>query len=554
MSEKKYNLRNINLNFTSTRIQNLDMLFVLFEILLLTLLPWPVWKLFLYEARKEDHTATPLSGKISNFVIRGRARKILLLLLLYLSFLLLAAYFSSFLLHLLTITGIIVAILYGFRSRPEYGKQSLLPLGSLALFPIESATNESFFIDHAKKFGPVFKISSPPDHRYLSLRPMVCFTNLKLGRDFLRQHDSSLRLEPVAPFSLQFESGLLRNMSEKDHLHYSKLHHAAYTALNKSHVLEICTAEAHNILNNMASLENNPAGAGVDPRPYFDDMMYRILAQVLFGLVPGSKEFEELERLSINLDLIRVQRNTRKAEFQPKLNEFIDFLQSSCKKSQALKMQSTWFKPVIVLLAETDPKALLDRNAICNLINDFWSGRIDTTGLLTWTTKFLSDNQDSLDAINDRSLQPESVVKEVLRLSQSEWLLRRTTSEINFGGFRIPTGWNIRVCVREAHRDESIFECPQSFTPERFDDGKLTPSVYSPFGLHKHKCVGWQISHAAVIGLIENLSREFDFVKTDDGPVTHLWLHWAPSRQLKINVSNKINPVLSSHKKPALQS
>ncbi|MEH6404712.1 MAG: cytochrome P450 [Sneathiella sp.] len=538
----------------------MELLLTLTEILLLSLLPWPVWQLFMLEARKEYHASPSVNKKYVNLLTRGRARKILFILILYAGFLFLVSYIAQPALHLMAIAGVLIAIAYDFRSKPDYGKRSSIPPGSLKLFPLSAATNDMFFLDQTREFGPIFKISSPPDHRYLSMRPMVCITDLKLGRNFLRQHDKSLRLEPVAPFSLQFESGLLRNMSETDHLKYSKLHHTAYSALNTSDVLEICTTEARNILQAMEKDGGVSAEIGVDPRPYFDQMMYNILAQVLFGITPGSEDFAELEKLSLKLDLIRVQRNTKTSDFRPKLDEFIEFLQRCFEKFSAPKYQPSRFKPVIVLLAENAPEAIVDRNVLCNLINDFWSGRIDTTGLLTWTIKFLSDNQDWREKYTNRlansnhPYQSENIVKEVLRLSQSEWLLRRTTSEVNFGKFRIPKNWNIRVCVREAHRDANIFECPHDFNPARFDDKNLTPSVYSPFGLHKHKCVGWKISHAAVIGLIENLSHEFNFSKTDDGPLTHLWLHWAPSRQLKIKVTHEVDPSFTLPEEPALQS
>lgn len=537
----------------------MELLFTLTEILLLTLFPWPVWQLFRFEARKEYHASPSVNKKYINLLIRGRARKILFILFVYIGALFLVSYVAQSALHIMVIAGVLLAIIYNFRSKPNYGERSSIPPGSLKLFPLDAATNDMFFLDQARKFGPIFKVSSPPDHRYLSMRPMVCITDLKLGRDFLRQHDKSLRLEPVAPFSLQFESGLLRNMSETDHLKYSKLHHTAYAALNASDVLEICTTEAHNILQTIMKNESKSAEIGADPRPYFDQMMYNILAQVLFGIIPGSEDFAALEKQSLKLDLIRVQRNTKASDFRPKLDEFIEFLQSCYEKLKASKPQPSRFKPVIELLAEHHSGAVLDRNILCNLINDFWSGRIDTTGLLTWTIKFLSDNQDWREkytnglANSTHIYQSENIVKEVLRLSQSEWLLRRTTSNVKFGKYHIPKNWNIRICVREAHRDANIFECPHSFNPDRFDNGNLTASVYSPFGLHKHKCVGWKISHSAVIGLIENLSYAYDFSKTNDGPLTHLWLHWAPSMQLRIKVTQNIVPSFTLLEKSTLQ-
>lgn len=524
----------------------MEFLFIAAELLLLVLLPWPMWRLAVFEANKELQALSKAKNPYFNFLIRGRARKILFILFSYVVFLLLFASIAPILLTVLTVMGGFVALSYWFLSRASFGKKSGLPPGTLSFFPVAAAKSEDFYLKKSQRYGPIFKIGTPPDHRYLSMRPMVCITDLKLGRDFLRQNDNALRLEPIAPFSMQFESGLLRYMSDKDHQHYRKLFHTAYSNLDTIQISNICTAQAKDIIHEMMESVRASSIEAVDPRPYFDRMMYRILAHILFGITTNSAEFSKLKVLSEKLNLLGIKHSTKKVDFQPKLDEIIDFLQDVWK-AQINRAQDGHpsFKSVFMLLAEISPDAVSDQNVICNLLNDFWSGRIDTSGLLTWTIKFLSECPNWRELYltaseNSDPLAPaDNIVKEVLRLSQSEWLLRRTTSSINFEGFHIPKDWNIRICIREAHRDGNIFQCPSSFNPTRFEEGTITPSVYSPFGVHKHKCVGWRISHTAVKALIHNLSEEYDFTKTDDGPLLHLWLHWAPSRDLKIKMAKK---------------
>ena len=61
----------------------------------------------------------------------------------------------------------------------------------------------------------------------------------------------------------------------------------------------------------------------------------------------------------------------------------------------------------------------------------------------------------------------ERVIRESLRLEQSEYLARRTTADIRFHGYRFPKGWRVRICIREGHRSADAFDRPDEFDPDR---------------------------------------------------------------------------------------
>jgi len=525
-----------------------DNMAVFLTFVFLTLLPWPIWRLGLFEAYCLCQSPVAVHRTIfSSGFLRGRVGKLFVGLGIYWAAVYLTLYFFPDLKIGLLVAGFFVAGFYLIRARTDYGLWSGMPPGKLTFLPIQPALDENYYLQKREKLGPIFKIGSPPDLRYLSFRPLVCIVDLKLGREFLKQHDLSLLNEPVAPFSLQFEAGGLRDMSDVDHKKYRKLHHRAYSNINPKYLDRICRECTQTALSKMQSSKKTSRLTGVDPRPFFDQMMFEILAQILFGIHWGSPQFTELMGHVYEMNLTHVTRRTRKSKFRPKLQKTLDFLRDyHTSKSSSTLSDTNREKSVLDLIDEQDRNAIFDDNVLCNLLNDFWSGRIDTTGLLTWTCKFITESSgrtelENISVLNDDAadIRSDNFVKEVLRLSQSEWLLRRVTKTIEFNNFRIKKGWNVRICVREAHRLPESFVCPHAFDVDRFEEDELSAAQYAPFGLYRHICIGGHIAHAASRALILSAATEFDIDAVQDGPLIHLWLHWAPSRFFKVAITNK---------------
>lgn len=515
--------------------------------LLLVMLPWPLWRLVFFEAYRAFQSPTPaFQILVSASLLRGRVGKLLCGLGTYLIAVFSTLYFLPATAYYLLAIGIFFFIVYLVRAQTKYGERSRLPPGNITFLPIEPALEEKFYLQKREQFGPIFKIGSPPDLRYLSFRPLICIVDLQLGQQFLRKNDNSLRSEPEAPFSMQFEAGDLRDMSQEDHRKYRKPHHTAYANLDPEYLNRVSLECAQEALLKMEASSKGPLGSGVDPRPFFDKMMFGILSEILFGIHRDSPYFQTLMTHVSALELTGVTRRTRGSIFRPKLQKAMNFLREYYHSGKSLDFIPKESKSVLDHYVGTDANSIFDDNVLCNLLNDFWSGRIDTTGLLTWTTKFLTDTNGEKEISSLKNLDGQTaeakfddVVKEVLRLSQSEWLLRRVISDIEFENFKIPKGWNVRICVREAHRLTEKFNCPNDFQPSRFDGALPSITEYAPFGLYKHMCVGAHISHAASRALISSLVNDFVISSTQDGPLIHMWLHWAPSPYFKVAVSRK---------------
>ena len=176
----------------------------------------------------------------------------------------------------------------------------------------------------------------------------------------------------------------------------------------------------------------------------------------------------------------------------------------------------------------------------------------DVGGLLMWVLKQLTDHPTWLAELRapspsspsspsapDEDSLADRVVKETLRLEQSEYLYRRVTSDIEVGDIVIPKGWLLRVCIRDGHRDPAVFEHPESFNPDRFLGRKYLHSEYAPFGLFRHMCVGAQLTQVIARSFVTEFAQGFDCRAVEDGPPEHPRFHWEPNPRFRILLSER---------------
>ncbi|GMJ00077.1 cytochrome P450, family 71, subfamily A, polypeptide 25 [Hibiscus trionum] len=113
------------------------------------------------------------------------------------------------------------------------------------------------------------------------------------------------------------------------------------------------------------------------------------------------------------------------------------------------------------------------------------------------------------------------VIKEALRLHPVVPLLvpRQTTSKVNLGGYEIPPDVTVFFNVWAIHRDPELWEKPEEFIPERFEnssaDFKGQDFEYLPFGFGRRGCPGMAFGVAFILYMVANLLCWFDWEMAD---------------------------------------
>ena len=181
----------------------------------------------------------------------------------------------------------------------------------------------------------------------------------------------------------------------------------------------------------------------------------------------------------------------------------------------------------------------VDDTMLGNLIYMVETGRYDLRGLFRWIAKYGAEHPDWMRQIatadcGHRKVLAEAFVLEVLRLDQSERLMRDVLQDFAVDGFLIPKGALLRLCMWESHKDATTFGEPFVFDPGRFLNGKSYGEKFSPFGLDQHRCPLADVSIWLASTFIAELACNFDVSASGGEPAVRGPYHWEPSPDFQI--------------------
>lgn len=164
-----------------------------------------------------------------------------------------------------------------------------------------------------------------------------------------------------------------------------------------------------------------------------------------------------------------------------------------------------------LLLRDADQDAGRPDTARDQVLTLLLAGHETTAATLAWAFYLLSTNPRSEERLHeelDRVLGGRAptaadltalrytrmVLDETLRLYPPVWLIpRRALEPDEIGGYEIPGGSDVLLCVYCMHRHPAVWPDPEAFVPERFAEGAAAarvPHAYLPFGSGARACLG----------------------------------------------------------------
>ena len=473
-------------------------------------------------------------------------------LVLYAIFLAWAALSFPVLLRVLAIPACGVLIFAAWRIRPQYGRSRKLPPGSLPLLPLQPLLDYRFYEKQADRHGPVFKTTqlgsgAGPNPFLGYVKPVFCVVGLRQGAELLRRHDSAL-IPPRIPFSRFIPKGFLRFMDPATHAVYRRVFQATFTGRVIQENEEFISQQVRQELLQMSEIcEGNPA-KGVRPETHLIDLTFGVFARLFFGIPAESIELARLRALYQKIAI----ENDSDREVKAALAEISALIRQKAQTpSQGAARGLMVPRCFLSELIRHQPEALEDPAIVGNLIYIMQAAWIDLSGLLLWIVKMLVDHPDWVVRIRDEKTKTSEdraapvrslahrVVLETLRLEQSEYLYRTVLNDISFGGFVIPRGWLVRICVREAHSSSTVFEQPERFDPDRFLDRQYSPAEYSPFGASRIMCLGEDLTMTFGRILASEAANRFGWTVVSDGPREFRRWHWKPSSKFRVCVTSR---------------
>ncbi len=264
--------------------------------------------------------------------------------------------------------------------------------------------------------------------------------------------------------------------------------------------------------NTLDTIKEFPKDRSFELYQFLRDMVYKTIISEAFGIDDSSqlqsvcknvmkiemRETSDEERAQIMFDL----KNKIDTKIEAEINKINE------KKHLNINAKASLFSSLIRSFQEDDEK--LPINDMTEEIIMLMIGGVATTSsMLTWSLSWILSNETILKKIKTEldsvlsdgfvthknvSKLPylDMVIMESLRISPLLWSagLRLVKSNYQLGPYQLEPGTILANCPYLLHRNNSIYEKPSEFDPERFRNFK--PSIYewTPFGGGMRLCVG----------------------------------------------------------------
>ncbi|WP_225732166.1 MULTISPECIES: cytochrome P450 [unclassified Nocardia] len=105
------------------------------------------------------------------------------------------------------------------------------------------------------------------------------------------------------------------------------------------------------------------------------------------------------------------------------------------------------------------------------------------------------------------------VIEETMRLYPPAWIVERTPiADDVIGGYEVPAGARVTLCMYYIHRDKRLWDDPSAFRPERFADAEVADRhkfAYFPFSGGPRICLGKDLSMTEMVLILAMTVQRF---------------------------------------------
>ncbi|KAL6843264.1 hypothetical protein ACP4OV_026977 [Aristida adscensionis] len=177
-------------------------------------------------------------------------------------------------------------------------------------------------------------------------------------------------------------------------------------------------------------------------------------------------------------------------------------------------------------------EGLPDEETIDNIMFLMIAAHDTTASLLTFLLRHLEANQDAYAKVADEQAEVargkapgEALTWEDLGRMRYTWaaaletlrlvpplfsVLRETTADVEYGGYRIPKGWQVIQPMSPTQWDPAIFPEPQRFEPARFQNASAVPPFcFIPFGGGARVCPGVDFAKVETLVAVHYIVTRF---------------------------------------------
>lgn len=259
----------------------------------------------------------------------------------------------------------------------------------------------------------------------------------------------------------------------------------------------------------------------IDIFPILNDLAFQTVVKSLFSSAANQDDINRLQYITE-----AAQKMLVKELRQPYLGWWFNFsgeikkhtnltqearqiLKRIVAERRASKVKENDLLDMLLDAKYDDGNSMEEEQLIDEILILFTAGHETTSNALTFTTQLLAlhpewqekiykerlelqgQSSDLMDLVT-KSKVCQQVVEEAMRLYPPAYFIDRVNIEPDsFNGMDFESGANLLFSVYEIHRHPKLWEQPDDFLPERFEEGsRKFSSQYFPFGAGPRKCIG----------------------------------------------------------------
>ncbi|WP_299098663.1 cytochrome P450 [uncultured Winogradskyella sp.] len=281
----------------------------------------------------------------------------------------------------------------------------------------------------------------------------------------------------------------------------------------------------------------------IDIFPILNDLAFQTVVKSLFSIAVKKQDINDLQNITEE-----TQKMLVKELRQPYLGWWFS-LSGEIKKHTDLTDQARQILKRIVndrrdsktkehdlldMLLDAkydDGSSMEEEQLVDEILILFAAGHETTSNALTFATQLLALHPEWQDKIyNERKVIEEEsddlmdvvtkskicqqVIEEAMRLYPPAYFIDRVNKAPDtFNDLEFEAGSNLLFSVYEMHRNPKLWEQPDTFLPERFNEGsRKFSSQYFPFGAGPRKCIGNNFAMFEMIIAISELVSNYKIV------------------------------------------
>jgi cytochrome P450 len=327
--------------------------------------------------------------------------------------------------------------------------------------------------------------------------------------------------------------GLLTSEGEK----WKKQRKMMQPAFHKKQLENLLSGMQDTIVSEFKKIQTKKT---INVFPILNDLAFQTVVKSLFTKAAKEKDMERLQFITE-----ANQRMLVKELRQPyliwwfKISGTLDTYINLSKEARNIlkgiveerKASGKRYGDLLDMLLETqydDGKGMSEEQLIDEILIIFTAGHETTSNALTFTFQLLAKHPEWQDKIYEEWLSLKAddsdlmtrvsaskvcqqVLEESMRLYPPAYFIDRVNiSDDEFNGMHFEAGSNLLFSVYEMHRHPDLWEQPEDFLPQRFNEGSRTySSQYFPFGAGPRKCIGNNFAMFEMIIAVSELISKY---------------------------------------------